>query len=118
MPAPLPAGTPGPTIVRDGDRATAVVPVEGSTSGMWHYSLSRPRGLVVNLPHATPALPVGLHTLKHDGVRFVWVRALPEGGTQVRFIFTNPPPDERVLDVEEQAVKVRVGLAPQITSAR
>jgi hypothetical protein len=110
VPRPLPAGTPGPELTVDGDRATVVVPVEGSTGGMIHYSLARPRGLVVNLPHARPGLPVGVHAVRRDGFRFVWVRELPEGGLQVRFTFTRPTPDERVLDVEDQGIKVRVAL--------
>jgi hypothetical protein len=107
---PLPAGTPGPEINVDGDGAVAVVPVLGSTGGMVHYSLGHPRGLVVNLPHARAALPLGLHEIRRDGFRFIWLRALPEGGLQVRFIFTHPAPDERVLDVEGEAVKVRIAL--------
>ena len=112
-PRPLPEGTPGPDIILENDRATAVVPVEGSTAGMIHYSLSHPRGLVVNLPHARSTLPAGLHTVKHDGFRFIWIREPAEGGLQVRFIFSHPTPDERVLDVEQQAVKVRIALPEQ-----
>jgi hypothetical protein len=97
---PLPAGTPGPEILVEGDRAVAVVPVLGSTGGMVHYSLAHPRGLAVNLPHARSALPLGLHEIRREGFRFIWIRELPEGGLQVRFIFTYPTPDERILDVE------------------
>jgi hypothetical protein len=117
VPRPLPAGTPGPAVERDGDRATAVVPIEGSTTGMIHYSLTHPRGLAVNLPFARSSLPLGLHALHHDGFRFVWLRELPEGGLQVRFIFAQPPPDERVLDVEDQAVKVRVALSDSVATS-
>jgi hypothetical protein len=110
VPRPLPEGTPGPDITLENDRVTAVVPIEGSTGGMVHYSLQHPRGLVVNLPYARSTLPVGLHEIRHDGFRFIWIRELPEGGLQVRFTFMHPLPDERVLDVEGQTIKVRIAL--------
>jgi len=108
IPAPLPAGTPGPTLETDGDETTALVPVTGSTGKMAHYSLSHPRGLAVNLPLAQSVLPIGLHTIGRDGLRYVWIRERPSGGLQIRFIFTSPPPDERLLELDEDAVKIRV----------
>ena len=41
---------------------------------------------------------------------FIWIRRLEAGGIQVRFIFSRPAPDEKVLDVEDGAVLVRVHL--------
>jgi hypothetical protein len=110
IPPPLPPGTPGPTIESDGTETTAVVPVSGSTQGMVHYSLARRKGVAVNLPRAQSQLPMGLHTVGRDGLRFVWIRDRPEGGIQVRFIFANPPPDERLLELEDDAIRIRVRL--------
>ena len=108
VPPPLPPDTPGPTIESDGTETTAVVPITGSTKGMMHYSLSRRKGVAVNLPRAQSELPIGLHAIGRDGLRYVWIRERPEGGIQVRFIFSNPPPDERLLELEDNAVKVRI----------
>jgi hypothetical protein len=108
VPPPLPPDTPGPTIESDGTETTAVVPVTGSTKGMMHYSLSRRKGVAVNLPRAQSELPIGLHAIGRDGLRYVWIRERPEGGIQVRFIFSNPPPDERLLELDDNAVKVRI----------
>jgi hypothetical protein len=107
----LPPGTPGPEISRDGVTATATVPVEGSIEGMFHYTLAHPRGVAVNLPFARATLPLGLHLVQHDGFRTVWIRERREGGVQIRFGFTSPPPDEQLLELEPDAVKVRVLLA-------
>jgi hypothetical protein len=101
IPAPLPEGTPGPAVETEGEETTALVPLTGSTAGMFHYSLAHPRGLLVNLPQAQSAIPVGLHAINRDGLQFVWIRERREGGLQVRFIFSKPPPDERLLELEE-----------------
>jgi hypothetical protein len=108
MPPPLPEGTPGPTVETSGSETTALVPLSGSTDGMTHHSLLRPRGLSVNLPRAEAVLPVGVHRIERDGLRYVWIRDRPQGGLQIRFIFSAPPPDERLLELEEDAVRIRV----------
>jgi hypothetical protein len=112
LPPPLPDGTPGPTVDTTGAETVALVPVSGSTDGMTHRSLFHPRGLAVNLPQAQPALPVGVHRIERDGLRFVWIRDRgeggPRGGLEIRFIFSSPPPDERLLELEEDAVRIRV----------
>lgn len=108
VPLPLPPGTPGPDLAREGTLTTVRVPVSGSLAGMTHYSLARPRGLAVNLPFASAELPLGLHVVRRDGIRFVWIRPRPGGGIQVRYIFANPPPDEQLLELEPGAIRVRV----------
>jgi len=118
MPPPLPPDTPGPTIESDGVETTAVVPVTGSTKGMMHYSLSRRRGVAVNLPRAQSDLAIGVHSIGRDGLRHVWIRERPEGGIQVRFIFTNPPPDERLLELEDNAVRVRIRAHDAVAAER
>ena len=116
VPAPLPPGTPGPTIESDGAETTALVPLTGSTQGMIHRSLARRRGVSVNLPLAQSELPLGLHTIDRDGLRYVWIRERAEGGIQIRFVFTNPPPDERLLELEDDAVKIRVRLHGEVAA--
>jgi hypothetical protein len=107
----LPAGTPGPDVQRNGRETTATVPVTGSTAAMSHHSLAGGRGLAVNLPRARAGLTPGLHRIGHDGLAFVWIRERGEGrGLHVRFIFTSPPPDERLLELDEDAVRIRIRL--------
>jgi len=117
VPPPLPPGTPGPTIETDGTETTALVPVTGSTQGMVHHSLSRRKGVAVNLPLAQSELPLGLHTVDRDGLRYIWIRERAEGGIQIRFVFSNPPPDERLLELEDDAVKIRVRLHGEVAKA-
>jgi hypothetical protein len=117
VPAPLPPGTPGPTIESDGTETTALVPVRGSTQGMAHYSLARRRGVTVNLPLAQSELPLGLHTIERDGLRYVWIRDRAEGGIQVRFVFSNPPPDERLVELEDDALKIRIRVHGEVAAA-
>jgi hypothetical protein len=62
----------------------------------------------VNLPRAQSVLPMGVHRIDRDGLRFVWIRDRPGGGLQIRYVFTNPPPNERLLELEEDAVRIRV----------
>jgi hypothetical protein len=111
-PAPLPAGTPGPTVDVDGIETTVRVGFQGSTSGMSHHSLTVPRGISVNLPDAHLELPLGRHEIGHDGLRYVWLRERPEGGVQIRFVFSTPPPDQRLLDVSANQVSVRLRAHP------
>ena len=118
IPLPLPPGTPGPEIQRAGRETTARVALTGSTSGMSHYSLGQRRGLAVNLPHAGAAVPLGLHRVGHDGLAYVWIRQRHAGGLHVRFIFTSPAPDERLLELEEDALRIRIRLpAPALGEA-
>jgi hypothetical protein len=117
IPPPLPEGTPGPDIESDGNETTASVPISGSAQGMVHYSLARHKGVAVNLPRAQSELPLGLHTIARDGLRYVWIRDRPEGGIQVRFIFSNPLPDERLLELEDDTVKIRVRLHSAVAGA-
>jgi hypothetical protein len=115
----LPEGTPGPTVDSNGSETTALVPLAGSTGGMTHFSLMHPRGLAVNLPLAQTVLAPGLHKIDRDGLRFVWIRDRRQGGggLQVRFIFTSPPPDERLLELEEDALRIRVRRHDQLASS-
>jgi hypothetical protein len=114
LPPPLPEGTPGPTVATSGAETTALVPVSGSTEGMTHRSLFHPRGLSVNLPQARAVLAPGVHLIERDGLRLVWIRDRGEAGLQIRFIFTSPPPDERLLELEEDAVRIRVRRHEQV----
>jgi hypothetical protein len=116
MPDPLPEGTPGPTVDTSGSETTALVPLAGSTARMTHFSLMHPRGLAVNLPLAQTVLAPGLHRIDRDGLRFVWIRDRGQGGVQVRFIFTSPPPDERLLELEEDALRIRVRRHDQLAT--
>lgn len=110
LPPALPAEAPAPLIERDDLLSVASVPISGSTSGMIHYSLADPRGVAVNLPYASTPLSPGLYWMRRDGFRVVWVRKLETGGTQVRFIFTAPAPDEQMLELSDDRLSVRVRL--------
>ena len=59
---------------------------------------------------------MGLHLLRHDGFRTVWIRNRPEGGVQIRFSFMRPVTDEQRLELTGDAVSVRV-LVPDDAAA-
>jgi hypothetical protein len=81
------------------DRAAFVVGLVGSLSGARRYPLSAPDGVAFNLPHARATLKVGTYRPPVDGLRAVWVRALPGGGTHLRFFYggAHPPPEVQLL---------------------
>jgi hypothetical protein len=72
------------------------VGLTGSLAGARRYPLSAPAGVAFNLPRARPTLEMGTYETALRGVRAVWVRPLPGGGTHVRVLFTGARPAPRV----------------------
>ena len=64
----------------------------GSLSGAEEYPLQAPDGVAFNLPHAQATMHVGTYTPAVKGLRAVWVRDLPGGGTHLRFFYTKSRP--------------------------
>ncbi len=69
-----------------------MVGLTGSIAGSRRYPLSNPDGVAFNLPHASATMKVGTYRPDVPGLRSVWVRALPGGGTHLRFHFTDARP--------------------------
>jgi hypothetical protein len=69
-----------------------VVGLTGSIAGARRYPLGNPDGVAFNLPHATATMKVGTYRPDVPGLRSVWVRALPGGGTHLRFHYTDARP--------------------------
>jgi hypothetical protein len=98
-PAEPPAEAAAPATAVSPERSTGqtafIVGLVGSLSGAHRYRLSAPDGLAFNLPHARATLKVGTYRPAVAGLRAVWVRALPGGGTHLRFFFSGsgPAPD-------------------------
>jgi hypothetical protein len=80
------APVPAPAVVPLSD---FVVGLRGSLAGSRRYPLSNPDGVAFNLPHASPAARFGTYRPDVPGLRSVWVRALPGGGTHLRFYYTH-----------------------------
>ena len=108
---PVPPGTPGPALVREGDELVAVVPFDGSAEGWRQYRLSEPRAVAVNLPAGRPALAMGRHAFANDGFRGVWVREHEHGGIQLRFTLAYRTPEVLGVEVRDGTVRVRVAPA-------
>jgi len=85
-----------PTVVSVDPPGTFTVGLEGSLVGAHRYLLRAPDGVAYNLPHARAKLAVGTYAAPIKGVRSVWVRDLPGGGTHLRFYFTTSRPTPRV----------------------
>jgi hypothetical protein len=81
--APAPAAAPSPEFT---------VGLTGSLAGSRRYPLSNPDGVAFNLPHASATMKVGTYRPDVPGLRSVWVRALPGGGTHLRFHYTDARP--------------------------
>jgi PilZ domain-containing protein len=73
-----------------------VVGLTGSIAGSRRYPLSNPDGVAFNLPHASATMKVGTYRPDVPGLRSVWVRALPGGGTHLRFHYTDARPAPRI----------------------
>ena len=68
----------------------------GSLKGAHKYALHMPDGVAFNLPNAKATMKVGTYRPAVKGLRAVWVRELPGGGTHLRFFFAKSPPAPEV----------------------
>ena len=80
----------------------------GSLKGAHRYPLHAPDGVAFNLPNAHATRKVGTYHPAVPGLRAVWVRALPGGGTHLRFYYarSGPTPEVR-LDADGVRVAAR-----------
>jgi hypothetical protein len=94
-----PAAAPAPAVAAPEPAVEASgfdVDLEGSTAGAQRYLLRAPDGVGFNLPHARPSMKLGTYHPDVDGLRAVWLRPLPHGGTNARFYFKPGAPAPRV----------------------
>ena len=70
----------------------------GSLKGAHKYALHSPDGVAFNLPKARATMKVGTYRPTVRGLRAVWVRDLPGGGTHLRFFYakSGPAPEVRL----------------------
>ena len=74
------------------------VGLTGSLRGAHKYALHSPDGVAFNLPKAQATMKVGTYRPAVRGLRAVWVRDLPGGGTHLRFFYakSRPAPEVRL----------------------
>jgi hypothetical protein len=74
------------------------VGLTGSLKGAHKYALHSPDGVAFNLPKAQATMKVGTYRPAVRGLRAVWVRDLPGGGTHLRFFYarSGPAPEVRL----------------------
>jgi hypothetical protein len=74
------------------------VALVGSLKGAHKYALHTPDGVAFNLPNAKATMKVGTYRPAVKGLRAVWVRDLPGGGTHLRFFYakSRPAPEVRL----------------------
>jgi len=99
--APAPAEAMAPAV----PHGAFELALSGSIAGASHYPLRDPDGVVYNLPRARSDLKVGTYHPAVHGLKAVWVRALPGGGTHLRFFFTSAAAAPRV-ELAKDAVRV------------
>ena len=68
----------------------------GSLKGAHKYALHSPDGVAFNLPKAHATMKVGTYRPAVRGLRAVWVRDLPGGGTHLRFFYAKSGPAPEV----------------------
>jgi hypothetical protein len=84
------------------------VGLTGSLKGAHRYPLHAPDGIAFNLPNAHATRRVGTYRPAVRGLRAVWVRALPGGGTHLRFYYARSAPAPEVrLDADGVRVVAR-----------
>jgi hypothetical protein len=81
------------------------VGLAGSLAGAQRYPLRSPDGVAFNLPKAQATMAHGTYNPPIRGLRAVWVRALPGGGTHLRFYYTKSRPSPEVV-LENDGVRV------------
>jgi hypothetical protein len=85
--------------------APPLVPLTGSLAGAKRYPLSSPDGVAFNLPHAHTSMKLGTYSPAVRGLKSMWVRALPGGGTHLRFFYSSAASAPR-LELERDGVRV------------
>jgi hypothetical protein len=85
--------------------AAFVVALTGSIAGVKRYPLRSPDGVAFNLPRARTPMKIGTYAPELPGLKSVWVRALPGGGTHLRFYFSAAGAAPRV-ELERDGVRV------------
>jgi hypothetical protein len=78
----------------------------GSLAGAQRYPLRTPDGVAFNLPKAQATMAHGTYNPAIRGLRAVWVRALPGGGTHLRFYYTKSRPSPDIV-LQRDGVRVR-----------
>jgi hypothetical protein len=89
----------------DAEPSRVLVALTGSLAGAKRYPLRDPDGVAFNLPRAHASVKVGTYTPDVRGLKAMWVRALPGGGTHLRFFFTATRSAPRIV-LERDGVRV------------
>ena len=97
-PEPADAAEPEPPEEPLGETGEFAVGLVGSLRGAHKYALHTPDGVAFNLPNAHATMKVGTYKPAVRGLRAVWVRHLPGGGTHLRFFYakSGPAPEVRL----------------------
>src|SRR5450631_253856 len=97
-PEPVDAAEPEPPEEPLGETGEFAVGLVGSLRGAHKYALHTPDGVAFNLPNAHSTMKVGTYKPAVRGLRAVWVRHLPGGGTHLRFFYakSGPAPEGRL----------------------
>lgn len=87
-----------PRAEQPGPSREFAVGLVGSLKGAHKYALHSPDGVAFNLPNAQATMKVGTYRPAVRGLRAVWVRDLPGGGTHLRFFYakSRPAPEVRL----------------------
>ena len=95
---PTAGDEPAPRDEPLGNSNEFAVGLTGSLKGAHKYALHAPDGVAFNLPHAQATMKVGTYRPTVRGLRAVWVRDLPGGGTHLRFFYakSGPAPEVRL----------------------
>jgi hypothetical protein len=107
-PSPPPSAPEAARVPAD-DPGKLLIALTGSLAGSTQYPLRDPDGVAFNLPHARARKKLGTYTPSVAGLKSMWVRALPAGGTHLRFFYGAARPAPRIVlerDLEGDGVRV------------
>lgn len=76
---PMVARTAAGTVIR--------IPYRGSLQAKQIYTLSKPYGLVIRLPHAQTPIKRGVFQQKDQEIRSIWVRPFQNEGMRIRVLY-------------------------------
>jgi hypothetical protein len=109
-----------PDVSVDGQRATLLIPLKGSSQGATFHVTNRPHAVVVKLPRAASMITMRLYRIDREGFRLVRINqaetdAKPEDGTELKISLTDSGgPD---VEIKDDYVRVTVRRPDQSSPA-
>jgi hypothetical protein len=100
-----------PDVSEDETKGAILIPIKGSIEGASYHVISKPRGLMLNLPHAETLITMRFYKLKRGGFRQLWIKQESAGGTSLKLVLGDAT--EPQVELKEEFVRVTVRRLPE-----